>query len=449
MISRAGMTINFAGRMIVGGDFGASKEGGSGRVFLFDEDSGKKIGKALPEKGSAFVCPGGVGNDPKNYTKGITNLISNLIQTNQEVIEKRPESDQELAGIVAAVPTQTVLSETGPYAPVIANIRTSDNKRISADFGDVEKGLAARGIFLSKDFKNFVVNDMNMWTLQTAIAHKDELKEGFKFATFINGGGFGVGYGEVFNVDEKNRLHIRAVEHAHINENGKVLTDDKSSSIALIKNWGEHLGLNDELLTDEQKSLLNKDVANSMLDVLMPLGNSEIVTSNAQKMVINLDDKDKTDEEKNFLRNSIDILKNSEFLNIEEQDGKAVISVAEEKKELAKKASDYSVDKYLDGMAYLSHIKACEGLNKVFLLGPLNAKGVADYVGGTEKLGEIVTQRTYDKLNEVGANMARINNFEVVVDKYTDDSQQALKTLSKGRFMKNTGNSYLIDTDKF
>lgn len=443
MSAIANRNLNFTGRLIIGGDYGASKEGGSVRNFLFDKDTGETIGEPLPrDGGSDYVCKGGLKDDPKEYTDGVISKAVELVRQNQDIIRKRPQEDQVISGLVAAAPAQTIFRNGNPVAPVVANIKVQGNP-ISVDYGKVKAGLLANGIKISSDFKNFVVNDMNMWTLQTGISHKDELKEGFKFATFINGGGFGTGFGEVLNVDGKNYLHVIATEEGHVKAGKGTLEAQKCSSPALIRNWGRDMGLDKEKLTEQQKVKLGKEDLDSMLDVLMSIGDSRIVTDPASKISVKLDD-----NQDDYLRKSAEVLSESSILKVEQKKGKAEIRVRPEKKSEAAQASAKTVNKYIDGLAFLSHVHACDGLNRIFLIGPLNSKGIASYVGGTEKLSKLVTERTFKYLDSAGANIARINDFMVVVDDSINDSKQALKTLTNGKFMQNTGNSYMIDVNK-
>lgn len=435
--------MSFTGRLVIGGDYGASKEGGSVRNFLFDEDTGKMVGEPLPrDGGSDYVCKGGLKDDPREYTAGVIDKAVELVRQNQNIIRKRPQEDQEISGLVAAAPAQTIFRNGSPVAPVVANIKVQ-GKPISVDYGIVQAGLLAKGIKLSPDFKNFVVNDMNMWTLQTGISHKNELKEGFKFATFINGGGFGTGFGEVLNVDSKNYLHVRATEEGHVHSGKGILESEKCSSPALIRNWGRQIGLDKEKLAEQQKAKLGKENFDSMLDVLMSIGDSRIVTDPEHKIFVKTGN-----DQDDYLRKSAEVMCQSNILQVKQVEGKAEIGVKPENKSVAKQASAKAVNKYIDGLAFLSHVHACDGLNRIFLIGPLNSRGIAGYVGGTDKLSKLVTERTFKYLDSAGANIARINDFKIVVDDSINDSKQALKMLTNGKFMQNTGNSYMIDVNK-
>jgi len=408
-------------------DTGASREGGSIKISLRSSKDNAEL-----KKMDDTVCEGGIKNSA-TYVEGIASHIAQTIEKSKPEIEKLEGQDRFLEGIVGFVPGQTLRGEKGFYAPILANINDTNKKALrNVDYSPIDSYLKQKNIeFATKPLVHVETNDMMGGILGIAKQHKDLMKDGLFGALFMTGGGFGVSYLEVVNIDGKDYLHAKACESGHnrTSIDSEIYEKGAASVPALIGNFCEELGL-------------KKDSYATV--ALQDIGNARLVTQHSFDMENTSEfyaPRKKFDD-----KSQAQVLEDTGMFDISKKGEK--VSVALKPNENLAPATDRAVDKYVNSIAHLAHIKANEGYNKIFLANDL-AVGLDKHLSAKgETLAEKVKQATRNHLDDAGKNISRIYNFDVIVETGIKDNTVGGKVLLDGNFNASRGNSFLIPVDK-
>lgn len=232
--------ISYRGIAIV--DLGASKENGTIKMSYID-----KYGKRFnPPTGEVFKD--GCERNPRTFVSGVARRISDKFR--DHITRRDP-----LEGVLIQPPGQP---EDGHRMGMLANIKGSDGEPLrNIDFSGIKKILIEEGIPLKKGCKIAVTNDMagsGVEALQLLL--KEEAKPGTKGFYAATGGGFGFVEFET-GKRRTSRIYTGELAHTVIGPDCKTMESAKLSAPALVRNWGEKLGLDGEVI----KALNNDAIA--------------------------------------------------------------------------------------------------------------------------------------------------------------------------------------------
>ncbi len=396
-------------------DTGASKKGGSIEGEIRSSQTDKLITK-FPADGKGVVCPKGIKNSAE-YVKNIAKHFETAIKSSIDKIKNLKGDDQKLEAIVGFVPGQTrqKSNRKGFIAPILANILDLKNNSLkNVDYSLITDFLKSKNIAIKENVSSIQVNDLMGATLGIAKQNKELLKPGFMGAVFMTGGGFGVAYMEVTDVDGKQYLTVKASESGH----NKSLNSDNNyektgaSVPAMIDNFCEKAGI------DSQAA-----------EVFKAIGDARIVS--------NFEIKLKNDPRNQQLAKK---LSNMENIQVTEKNNDYTIKIINKSNLRAAKA--FAVKAYTDDLATMAHLKINEGYNTVFLAGPLATKNANPALNN--KLADVIEQKARKLSDAAGNNLADMYDFKVVIEDKVQENTIGSKLLSKGQFQGNRGNYFMI-----
>ncbi len=408
-------------------DNGASTNQGSYKGSIVSGE-GKPVGNVV----NNVVCIDGV-KSTDDYLKGLGKNIAITAILNHSAIMQLPESDRNIDYIVGFPPTQTIKN----YASMIANLKDETGESLRCiNYNDLlgkgyisenlDKEVTSKSksertyldiepnrtnnadiIKVSKDCKLVVTNDMVGGISYVANVllsdpkYKNLMEEGASFVYIATGGGMGVAFADM---DRDGIIKIKASECGHTKEPDRdfSLEAGGASSPALIKNFAQNLGLNQE-----------------QVDKVAASRNGKIVT----------DFKTAQTELKKLV--DYNLSESSYYL-----------------------ASKDAINRYMDDIAYFCHGKVLEGVNFVVLAGPV-VNGIKEYIKQNNSednqttFDDILTKKIYDNLLEdMAKDQFKSNKFRVISDISVPDNTLGGRFLPNGQFIgENRGNWFEISKE--
>lgn len=392
--------VNFGHKLVI--DLGASnRRMGSIKVSMLT-DRGVQI-----DSSNGVVCPEGFKKDD-DFLKGIAARISEIENKNRSKTKALKGKDKNLSGVMIFAPGPTINNKAG----ILMNLRKANGKPLQdIDYNKISTILKSNAnADIAKDIKLFATNDMigAGSAIARSLKNRGVLKNGYRAAFLMAGGGLGTGDIEVI----KDTVIIKSSEGGHSRVLGtgksiKTLEEVGASSTALIRNFGQALGLNE-----------NK------IKKLIKLANARVAT---QKSITSQDIAE------------IKTLEKTKLFKKEVIDGVSHFTLKGIDEKARENACKKAVDKFVGALARISANKTLEGVNEIILTGPLTT-GIGKTIETNPELFKSKTLITMlrDKTNSfmdfAGTTMAELYNLKFVDDIPVINNTQGGFTALKGKF---------------
>lgn len=401
----------------VGFDVGASKATGTGKVAVFDRGWNKVGGTTQPQE----LCPGGAASF-ESFVSGIAGLAKNILKSAKAALK----GDNKADAMIFFVPGQPDLDGRVPY---LSNLRTVDGQSVTdLRLDQVPDKL---GIAKSKDFRLIAMNDMG-GGIAAALArlkeqHPDKFKPGMDMIYMMTGGGFGFGEAR-YSSDGSGKPGTGEV-HLQLTELGNIPYPAAPLGKDGIPPSLEEAGGSLRALLDNFTDNLPARYTSAQQEAIKAAGNGKVVTSytDAQAMLPDLTEAEYT------------------------------------------QAAKFSVDRYIDALAYVTGIKIYSGTNLAVIAGgiaggikrfvdehqDLFARELADFqnIPGTDSqkddcFDKVFVSRVWHQLKPVAKSQFVKNGFDVVSDIKLPDNTDGTPYIAKGRFA-DRGDHYIIPASAF